>query len=260
MPCNPCCGSNAVCLNKPPPWAKANQFSPSCAPFDGISTYRNAFTGCYAPPSKSLRPNNYFDPSCAPLDGVSTYRAAFVPMPVCPVMKPPWSIRGQFDPSCAPFDGITTYRGDFRGCMAPRVQSLKPNSVFDPSCAPMESITTHRCSYIPYCLRDSMYAKQQSAKPAQGVDASCAPFDGITTYRCDFFPRCTERVTSMKPDPRPRFSDAPFDDRSTYRNDYPPFHFVDCGGDSVGNGCSAPAFCHEKSPPPCFSGGCGECG
>ena len=172
-----------MCLNKPPPWSKKNQFVPSCVPFDGVSTYRQAFTGCLAPRTKSLKPATFFDPSCAPFDGISTYRSAFPPVPVCPYSKPPWANKAQFDPSCAPFDGISTYRGDYRGCVAPRAQSLKPNTTFDPSCAPMDDKTTHRAAFVPYCLRESMYAKQKSAKPENEGGISCAPFDGMTTYR-----------------------------------------------------------------------------
>ena len=177
------CSSNAVCLNKTPPWAQAKKFAPSCAPFEGVSTYRNTFTGCYAPPSKSLKPSTFFDPSCAPFDGTSTYRSTFTAMPICPYEKPPWAKKAEFDPSDAPFDGLTTYRGDFRGCMAPPVKSLKPVTFFDPSTAPMEEKTTHRISFVPYCLRDSEYAKQRSAKPPFEGEMSCAPFDGMTTYR-----------------------------------------------------------------------------
>ena len=174
-------------MNKPPPWAKKNQFVPSCQPFDGISTYRQAFTGCLAPRTKSLKPATFFDPSCAPFDGISTYRSAFMPVPICPYSKPPWANKGEYDPSCAPFDGISTYRGDYRGCVAPRAESLKPNTTFDPSCAPMDGITTHRAAFVPYCLRESAYAKQKSAKPENEGGMSCAPFDGMTTYRVKSF-------------------------------------------------------------------------
>ncbi|CAG7726166.1 unnamed protein product [Allacma fusca] len=258
---NPCIGSNAVCLNKTPPWAKMNQYVPSCAPFEGESMYRSAYTGCAGAKSVSLKPTTFFDPSVTPFDGISTYRSTYIPMPTIPYEKPAWAKKAEFDPSDAPFAGISTYRGDYRGCMGEPVKSLKPTTFFDPSVAPMEDKTTHRISFVPYCIRDSEYARQRSAKPAFEGEASCAPFDGMTTYRCDYFPRCSPPPKSLKPDPRPRFSDQPFADLSTYRNDYPPFHFVDCNGDNLqncssgGNGFDSP-YCHNPCPPPpdCCSG------
>ena len=97
----------------------------------------------------------------------------------------------------------------------------------------------------------------------------------------------------MKPDPRPRFSDSPFADCTTYRKDFPPFHFVNCDGDTAqsnsvhscqifsclhqpfierlnlffiagcAQGSAKPRFCHDPCPPPDMSmdgppcGGCG---
>ncbi|CAL8111357.1 unnamed protein product [Orchesella dallaii] len=220
--------------------------------FHDLSTYREHYFLKCGERTKSFKPAKTFVPSEAPLDGLSTYREAYHCKPLVPKVIPPWSKKATFDPSGAKMEGVSQYRFDYKGCMAPRQPSFKPNKTFVPSDGKMEGLSTYRTNYIPYCPREYDYARPKvSAKPVGAP--SCAPMEGLSTYRGDYYPKCMVRTNSMKPNIKPRFSDARMDGVTTYKNDYIPFHFEKCPGPCI------PAQIYDECyPNPCLFGCSGD--
>lgn len=122
---------------------KPEPSKPDSAPFNGTSTYTDAFIAKDVP-YELVKPKNNFKPSEGRFDGTTSHQRDYIPISVVPAKsyKPVYS-----KPDTAPFSGLSTYNDAFVVKAAPRTESYKPANQTQQS-APFQGQSSYKTDYV----------------------------------------------------------------------------------------------------------------
>ncbi|KAL4227667.1 hypothetical protein ACF0H5_013103 [Mactra antiquata] len=188
------------------------EYRPSGAQFDGMSTFKRDYKGALGEPTVSFKPEGRAFQSDQPFDSDTTNRNDFKKWPM---ERPFVHAHEPYQKPAGDMDMNTTHKQTYREMPIERVVAMKPNSAKQAS-APFDGRTNYNTDFIQ--------KNGQRAQPAKQPDyiPNNAPFEGRSTYKGHYIPHSMQPNRSFRPDNTAFRSDAQFDDHTLYRQDYVP--------------------------------------
>ncbi|XP_064608534.1 stabilizer of axonemal microtubules 2-like isoform X2 [Liolophura sinensis] len=195
---------------RPDKFGQEPDWQPPTQRFEGVSTFTDDYRRYNEKPRQSMRPTEAAKMSDAPIDDHTSYRESYIRHP----LQPKWAKEKEhYKPTGVPFDGLSTFRRDYRGQVAPRMESCKPDAQAFQSDKPLDSMTTFRNDYRKWPTeRPHQHQPDQYVKPD-------GDFDMNTTHKMQFRQFPIQRSLAKKPDDA-KVRGGPFDGTTNYRQDY----------------------------------------
>ena len=209
------------------------QYKPSGAPLDGLTTNRKDYRGFPGSRMQSFKPDNQAFQSEAPLDDVTTNRKDYQRWET---QRPYQHPAEQYKPPEGQMESQTTSNATYRPMPLVRTQAIRPNSGRQGPDVPFEGRTSYKSDYPKW------EAERVLARQKEGYVPNQAPFQGDPTYRAHYKPHQVAPARSFRPDNAAFQSQEPFNDQTMYKGDYTPKQIQICEAAIIDQGRSRYKF------------------
>ncbi|XP_074052122.1 stabilizer of axonemal microtubules 1 isoform X2 [Macrotis lagotis] len=195
------------------------RFKPSEAPFDPLTTHKEAFRGLTGEPAKSVKPNPKVSSCEIPFNNTTEFREKYQVWPIPQTFS---RVPMTYVPPEEKMDLLTTVqahytyqKGDPAQCIRPVIQPKKSGH--------FESSTTNRDDFKQWPT-----AKPVPIKPIAQLNLPKGPMDYLTTTKTYFVPHPPIVTKSCKPFIPPARNEIPLIGETTYNISYTPKEQVKC--------------------------------
>lgn len=197
----------------PPKYVREReQYRPSGAQFDGLSTFKRDYKGAPGEATHSFKPEGRAFQSEAPFEDGTTNRHDFKRWPM---ERPYVHAQDAYVKPQGEMEKTTTHQATYREMPIDRVVAHRPHSAKKTS-APFDGTTNYNSDYRKWNGERAQAPRQPDYVPNN------APFEGNSTYKGHYVPHAMQPNRSFRPDNTAFHSDAQFDDHTLYRQDYVP--------------------------------------
>ena len=205
------------------------QYKPSGAPLDGLTTQRKDYRGFPGNRGQSFKPDNQAYSSDAPLDDNTTMRNDYKKWAA---QRPYQHPAEQYKPPEGQMEQNTTSKSTYREMPLVRTQAIRPANAHQGPDVPFDGNTSYKQDYRKW------QAERVHAPQKEGYVPNQAPFQGYPTYKSHYQPHQVAPAQSYAPKHGAYQSDAPFNDSTMYKADYTPKEIQICPAVSIDQGRS----------------------
>ncbi|XP_052280897.1 stabilizer of axonemal microtubules 2-like [Dreissena polymorpha] len=186
------------------------QYRPTEAQFNGLSTFRRDYKGALGEPTASFKPAGQAFQSEALFEDSTTNRHDFKKWPM---ERPFVHTHEPYKKPAGEMEMSTTHKSTYKAMPIDRVVARRPVSA-PQSSAPLDGTTNYNSDYKKWNGERAQMPRQPDYVPNN------APFEGNSTYTGHYVPHKVQPAHSFRPDNNGFRSDAQFDDHTMYRQDY----------------------------------------